>query len=238
MAMIQSDPNIDTKPKAARPRFGPYSAGNRMTAEEFDALPTSRFVKGYRYEVINGVLIVTPPVNIGEADLNDELGHLLRTYRETSPQGKALDRTAPERYVPGTPNRRRCDRAVWAGLGRVPDVDRDVPVIAVEFVSSAKRDSLRDYEAKRDEYLAAGVQEYWIIDRFRRIMTVYRKGLAGPTYEIVTETQSYRTELLPGFVLPLSGLLAKADDWTRARLDRRNSKDKPTPTPPSGGTDG
>ena len=62
--------------------------------------------------------------------------------------------------------------------------------------------------------MAAGVKEYWIIDRFRRIMTVYRKGLGGPTYEIVTETQCYQTALLPGFVLPLSRLLGKADDGT------------------------
>ena len=95
---------------------------------------------------------------------------------------------------------------------------------------------MRDYEEKRDEYLAAGVKEYWIIDRFRRVMTVYRKGLAGPTYDIVTETQSYETGLLPGFVLPLSRLLAKADAWTRARRQRRDTKTKPTP--PAGGTDG
>ena len=212
-----------------------------MTVAEFDALPPSRFVKGYRYEVIHGVLVVTPPVSIEEADPNDDLGYLLRTYQETNPQGKALDLTAPERTVPRNPNRRRCDRAVWAGLGYFPDVDRDVPAIVIEFVSSGRRDALRDYEEKHNEYLAAGVKEYWIIDRFRRIMTVYRKGLAGPTYEIVTETQSYQTGLLPGFVLPLSRLLAKADDGTRTdaggeqqdqayRPRRRNRMSTPTPT--------
>ena len=144
--------------------------------------------------------------------------------------------TMPERTVPGTPNRRRCDRAIWVGLGRLPDTTRDVPAIVIEFVSSRRRDAVRDYEEKRDEYLAAGVKEYWIVDRFRRIMTVYRKGLAGPTYDIVTETQSYETGLLPGFLLPLSRLLAKADDWTRARRRRRDTKTKPTP--PAGGTDG
>jgi Uma2 family endonuclease len=228
MATIETEPTtIESKPAATEtrrrnraPRIGPQSAGLRMTVEEFDALPPSRFVKGYRYEVIRGVLVVSPPVNIGEANPNDDLGYLLRTYQETSPRGKALDLTVPERNVPGTPNRRRCDRAVWAGLGHFPDVDQDIPAIVIEFVSRRRRDALRDYEEKRDEYLAAGVKEYWIIDRFRRVMTVYRKGLAGPTYDIVTETQSYETGLLPGFVLPLSRLLAKADDWTRARRQR------------------
>jgi Uma2 family endonuclease len=82
---------------------------------------------------------------------------------------------------------------------------------------------VRDYEEKRDEYLAAGVKEYWIIDRFRRVMTVYRKGLTGPTYEIVTAAETYQTNLLPGFALPLSRLLAKADRW----------RPKTKPNPPS-----
>jgi Uma2 family endonuclease len=237
MATVESKPATTetTRPNRA-PRIGPQSTGNRMTVQEFDTLPPSGFVKGYRYEVIRGVLVVSPPVSIAEADPNDDLGYLLRTYQETNPQGKALDCTAPERTVPGTPNRRRCDRAVWAGLGRVPVVDQDAPAIVIEFVSQQRRDALRDYEEKRDEYLAAGVKEYWIIDRFRRVMTVYRKGLAGPTYDLVTEAQSYETGLLPGFVLPLSRLLAKADNWTIARRRRRDSKTDPIP--PAGGTDG
>src|SRR5271165_655921 len=103
---------MDSSPSVAHPMIGPRSAGTRMTVEEFDVTPASRFVRGYRYEVINGVLVVTPPVSDAEADPNDELGHLLRTYKETGPQGSILDATMPERFVPGTPNRRRCDRAV------------------------------------------------------------------------------------------------------------------------------
>jgi hypothetical protein len=91
-----------------------------------------------------------------------------------------------------------------------------------------------DYEEKRDEYLAAGVKEDWIIDRFRRVVTVYRKGHAGPTYDLVTESQSYETGLFPGFVLPLSRLFAKADNWTSAR--RRDTKTNSIPS--AGGTDG
>jgi len=70
-----------------------------------------------------------------------------------------------------------------------------------------------------------------------RIMTVYRKGLAGPTSDVVTEAQSYQTGLLPGFVLPLSQLLARADSWSRAKRARRQREDTPK-IPPAGGTDG
>lgn len=210
-------------------RHGPGSAGTRMTPEEFDALGPSDFVKGYNYELIRGVLVATPPVSAAEVDPNDELGYLLRAYRETHEKGAALDATLPERHVAGTPNRRRCDRAVWAGLGRQPDLVRDVPTIVIEFVSPSRRDVMRDYEEKRDECLSAGVVEHWVIDRFRRTMTVYRKSRIGHTFQIVTEAQNYETALLPGFVLPLARLLARADRWKKTRP-------RPNLEPPAGGT--
>jgi len=215
-------------------RIGPRSAGRLMTPEQFDSLRPKQFVARNRYELINGVLVVTPPVSAAEADPNDDLGYMLRAYQETNPQGAVLDRTMPKRTVPATAQRRRADRVNWTGLGRVPDEENDVPTIVVEFVSERRSDALRDYEAKRDEYLAAGVKEYWVIDRFRRIMTVFRKGLIGPTYDVVSEPQTYQTDLLPEFVLPLSRLQVKADDWSRDRRDRRTRNQNP----PAGGTDG
>jgi Uma2 family endonuclease len=110
------------------------------------------------------------------------LGHLFLTYQETHPQGSALDATLPEQTIPTTPNRRRCDRAVWVGLGRIPDEEKDIPVIVIEFVSGSRRDHLRDYEVKLREYITAGVIEYWIIDRFRRIMTVYWNTLSAAAF--------------------------------------------------------
>jgi Uma2 family endonuclease len=204
--------------KTFRPiRIGPRSAGLSMTAEEFDALPESAFDDRYRYELIRGVLVVTPPPGNAEVDPNEELGYLLRTYQEFHPQGSALDVTLPEQTLELPLNRRRCDRAIWVGLGRTPDLERDVPAIVIEFVSASRRDHRRDYEEKLGEYLAAGVREYWIIDRFRRIMTVSRNQADGVVTLIVKETESYQTDLLPGFSLPLARLLAKADLWPKTR---------------------
>lgn len=218
----------------SRVRIGPGSAGLLMTPEQFDALRPSQFVRGNRYELINGVLVVSPVPGIDERRPNDYLGTLLDNYHDTHPQGSAMDETAPEQTI-ATTNRRRADRAIWTGLGRVPDPDTDIPSIVAEFVSKRRRDVLRDYEIKRDEYFDAGVQEYWVIDRFRRIMTVYRHDAAGLSYDIVPEGGTYRTELLPGFELPLAKLLAKADQWNRTK-DRPKQPRKPTP--PAGGIDG
>ncbi|HEU5115088.1 MAG TPA: Uma2 family endonuclease, partial [Isosphaeraceae bacterium] len=154
-------------------RVGLGSAGTPMTVEEFDTLEEEDCDELYRYELINGVLVVAPIPSEMEGDPNEELGRLLRNYGEDHPEGSALNATLAERYIL-TNNRRRADRVIWAGLGRMPKPRQDMPTIAVEFVSPGKRNWLRDYVEKRQEYLEAGVREYWVIDRFQKIMTVYR----------------------------------------------------------------
>lgn len=194
--------------KKARP-FGPESNGIVMAPEEFDR---AEFVEGHRYELINEVLIVSPIPSEGETDPNEELGHWLRSYQEDHPRGSALDKTLPEGEVRTGKNRRRADRLIWAGLGRLPR-KHETPSIIAEFVSARKRDRLRDYEVKRDEYLKIHVREYWVIDRFARIVTVFSCQGTKARKRVVREGQTYRTPLLPGFELPLSRLLTFADAW-------------------------
>jgi Uma2 family endonuclease len=190
-------------------QLGPHSNGMSLTPWEFDA---AEFEAGWRYDLVNGVLIVNPPPSVKERDPNEELGHWLRTYQATHPHGKSLDFTVSEQTVHIGPNRRRVDRAIWAGLQRLPRED-ETPTITVEFVSAGSRSRQRDYQAKRDEYRAAGVSEYWIIDRFERTLTVFRFERGGMSKKVVTARQTYRTPHLPGFDLPLASLLALMDRW-------------------------
>lgn len=200
--------------KPTRP-YGPEANGLKMSPEEFDR---AEFQEGWRYELVNGVVVVSPIPSEGEVDPNEELGHWLRTYQESHPQGSSLDKTLPEREVRAGKNRRRADRLIWAGLGRRPR-RHEPPTIIVEFVSRRKRDRLRDYEDKRDEYLKIHVKEYWLIDRFQRIMTVFVRQGSKFRRRVVREEQAYRTLLLPGFILPLAKLLALADDWSAEEAD-------------------
>lgn len=182
--------------------------GMELSPEEFDAVVESD--ENYEYELLNGVVVVNPIPLEGEADPNGHLEYLLRLYQYTNPSGKSLDQTLQERYV-HLPNgsRRKADRVIWTGLGRRPNPKTDVPSIVIEFVSASKRDHLRDYVTKRGEYSSAGVREYWVIDRFRQCMTVFRA-----TDELVIQRKdTYSTPLLPDFVLPLDSLLEIADRW-------------------------
>jgi Uma2 family endonuclease len=187
----------------------PALAGTLMTPEEFDAVEDAEDL--HVYELIHGVLVVSPPPSEGERGPNEWLGYLLLRYRETHPKGSALDLTLPEHAVHTADSRRRADRVIWCGLGRRPKPRRDKPTIVVEFVSEGKRNRRRDYEEKRDEYLGIGIEEYWLIDRFRRTMTVFRNRPRGPEMILVREKGVYRTTLLPGFDLRVGELLAVAD---------------------------
>jgi Uma2 family endonuclease len=162
------------------------------------------------------VLIVNPIPLAEETGPNEFLGYLLIKYREEHPQGKLLDYTLPEQYVRTGKSRRRADRLIWIGLGRLPNVKKDVPAIAVEFVSEGKRNVLRDYVEKKREYLALGLGEYWIIDRFRRIMTVFRNQPGEAEEIVVPEEETYQSPLLPGFEVPLARLLQLADQLAQA----------------------
>jgi len=64
----------------------------------------------------------------------------------------------------------------------------------------------------------------------RRIRTRIGPRLAG-------RLMTAQTDLLPGFVLPLSRLLAKADQWKRPPKPRKPEQ-SPKPDPPAGGSDG
>ena len=189
-------------------RVRPAMAGTLMTPEEFDAI--QEWDELHTYELIKGVLVVSPPPLPVERGPNELLGHWLLSYSEQHPQGAALDGTLAEETVRTHGNRRRADRVIWAGLGRQPDPRRDVPTIIFESVSAGKRNRQRDYIEKKAEYLALGVAEYWLFDRFRRILTVSRPGQEDL---VVPHDGVDRTPLLPGFELPLARLLAAADRW-------------------------
>ena len=108
---------------------------------------------------------------------------------------------------------RGVDRVIWAGLGRRPNPGTDTPTSVVEFDTIGRRNRERDYVEKRREYDAAGVREYWVIDRFQRIMTTYGRHVSPSGERVVAEHEVYSTEVLPGFELPLKVLFETADEW-------------------------
>jgi Uma2 family endonuclease len=201
--------------KVRRLRLGPRSAGLLLTPAEFDR---ATGVRGWRYELIRGVLVVSPTPSRQERHPDEMLGHWLRQYQEGHPQGTAPDLTLPEEEIETRQgqDRRRVDRAIWAGLGRDPE-EGEIPTIVAEFVSAGKVNQERDYVVKRAEYREAGVRQYWVIDRFQRTLTCYDFGGEQDEVRIIAEGQAFESPLLPGFVLDLKKLLAFADRWAKKK---------------------
>ncbi len=207
ITLIESSPLlVEGKRDGLQRPLGRDDNGRSMTPDEFDT--TEEFDDEYRYELIRGVLIVSPMAGPGETSPNDALGFLLRAYQRFHAEGRCLDETLPEFYVRTKNSRRRADRVAWIGLGRTPRSKTDVPTIVVEFVARSHRDRLRDYVEKRAEYTEIGVNEYWVLDRYDRKMTVYRLDGLVETYQ---PDAIYQTPLMPGFELPLNELFAAAD---------------------------
>jgi Uma2 family endonuclease len=98
----------------------------------------------------------------------------------------------------------------------LPNLRKDLPTIAVEFISAGRRNRQRDYVDRRREYMKAGIREYWIIDRFERTLTVIHNRRTGQKKQVIAETQIYLSRLLPGFHVPLARLLAAADRLAEA----------------------
>ncbi len=202
-------------PADAPPVLGLDSAGILMTPEEFDAV--EEYDECYRYELIHGVLVVNAIPYAEETGPNELLGRLLLNYQEDHPQGPTLDATLPQQYVRTATSRRIADRLIWIGLGRRPNLRKDQGTIAVEFVSAGRRNRQRDYVEKKQEYGDAGLQEYWIFDRFQRTLTVIVYSESGVIESRIAEKETYESPLLPGFVVPLAQILAAADRFAESR---------------------
>ena len=203
-------------------RLDAHCAGVPMTPAEFDA--ADDYDENFRYELIRGILVVSPIPSRPHEKVIDRLGYRLQKYELEHPNGSAIDETLPGRYVlvpDGT--RRLADRVVWCGLGREIDEATDVPTIAVEVVSPSRRDRVRDYEAKVEDYAAAGVTEYWTLDRQDPRLTV----VTADGERVFAATDTYETPLLPGFSLPVGALFAPADRLAAAAAEARGDRGGP-----------
>jgi hypothetical protein len=81
VVIVKKRPDMSTVAaiKRAKRTIGPQCNGVLMTPSEFDR---ADFEDGWRYELISGVLIVSPIPSLSERDPNEELGRWLRNYQE------------------------------------------------------------------------------------------------------------------------------------------------------------
>ncbi|HEX6749990.1 MAG TPA: Uma2 family endonuclease [Longimicrobium sp.] len=151
-------------------------AARPWTYEEFARLPDD----GQRYEVIGGVLYVSPAPQPLHQEISARLFELLRPFARKNGLGRVL--SAPIDVLFGDGDYMEPDlvfiragrRGVYTkrGLESAPD-------LVVEVISPTT--GLRDRSIKRERYAHFGVPEYWIVDPSAERIEVYRPESEAPS---------------------------------------------------------
>lgn len=173
-----------------------------MTYEEFLVHPDVP----ERAEWIDGRAIALGTVSQIHNDAVQFLIRLLGSFLEAGAQGRQFHDPFNMKLEPGLPG--RCPDitvVLAANYGRLrPNFLEGPADIAVEVISAGT--GAVDRGAKFDEYEAAGVTEYWLIDPIREVAEFYRLEGRG-RYELVTTPDDvFRSEVLPGFFLRVEWL--------------------------------
>ena len=180
-----------------------------MTLDEF---LEAEVEEGCRYELGRGVLEVTQVPNDPHFQVVANLYLTIARYSHTHPDiilrfggGAELQFVVPE-FASG----RNPDLGVVLRAASKDRRGRRVAALAAEVVSSGS--VKRDYETKREEYLAYGLLEYWIVDPLLRQVTVLtRRG--DSWHEVVLRDQQVITSLvLPGFATTVAELWDNVDE--------------------------
>lgn len=193
-------------------RLGPADDGRRMSLDEFR---NHEVQPGYLYELGRGVIEVAPIPDLPHGLILQAIDDQIYAYKLSHP-GRILyygggDQAKME--LPKFDSERHPDRSLYTTPPpRDPQPwDRWTPTIAIEVVSSGDRAHRRDHVEKREEYLAAGVTEYWIVDPLERSTLALRRY--GDTWreQKLAADETWRTDLLPDFTLELAPIFAVLD---------------------------
>jgi Uma2 family endonuclease len=183
-----------------RPKIGPQHHGKAMSFRRFIA---HDFEDGHIYELARGIVVMTDIPGLPHGQIVRRIAKLFWRYDEAHPGFFTYQAGGSDcrLRLPAMSCDRHPDQAVY--LTEPPPGDRPwtrwVPDLVVEVVSPDGVD--RDYVEKREEYLAAGVREYWIVDpRLRRILVLFRVDDAWEEHEIAAR-DSIASRVLPGLLV-------------------------------------
>jgi Uma2 family endonuclease len=192
-------------------KIGPADHGRPMTLDEF---LTGSYEEGYKYELIDGKLYVSPEPNLPEGLLEGWLFRKLDRYSVEHPEVINWVHYKTRVFVP---SRRRvtCPEPDLAAYHDFPlDADyRDVrwqdvsPILVGEVLSpeGPEKDLVRNV----DLYLQVpSIREYWILDgrddpNHPTLLVYRRRGQRWQRPINVAAGEAYTTRLLPGFELIL-----------------------------------
>ncbi|MGQ9548597.1 MAG: Uma2 family endonuclease [Roseiflexus sp.] len=141
----------------ATPIAGPPQG--RWTYADYAALPDD----GNRYEIIAGVLYMTPAPGTGHQMTSNIIATLLTIHVQFAGHGKVLTAPVDVELAPDTVVQPDIVVVLSANLSRItPSRIIGAPDLVVEILSPGTAGY--DRREKQDAYARAGVGEYWIVD--------------------------------------------------------------------------
>jgi Uma2 family endonuclease len=198
-----------------RTHIGPADQGRRMSVEEFREAEEQ---PGYLYELARGMLVVTEVPGDPHAQIVDNIHEGFSIHRRVNPGLiRRIGRGSDVRLiVPELESDRHPDVAIVFRDSPRNARGRRMPELVVEVVSPGAKASRRDYEEKREEYLALAIREFWIVDRFQdQVLVLVRlsEGESATWSERVFRGQDrIESSLLPDLALTVADLWIDADD--------------------------
>lgn len=186
----------------ASPR--PHATDHPIDAAEFAALPREG---PYRMELVRGRVVRTPRPGILHGRLLLRLARLLDDFVEAGGHGVVVVEAGT--LLERGPDTVRGPDIAFYSHARIPESGYATtywgpPDLAVEIASPGNRTG--ELQERAREYLDAGVRLVWVIHPTSRTATAYRAD--GEVIHVGADGVLEGGEVLPGFTLPLTALLA------------------------------
>ncbi len=188
-----------------RIKLCPSDQGRRLSLDEFAG---AELEDGALYELARGVVVVSDVPGLLHLFVLKAIQRRLWSYSEANEGAIVVIAGGGECSItlPTLVSQRHPDLALY--LTPPPPGERPwrrwTPEIVVEVVS--KSSGTRDRIEKREEYLAAGVRESWIVDPGREDATLLRRE--GDRWSEEATDERIVTSLLPGLEIDLPSVFA------------------------------
>ena len=160
---------------ATQPSFAGVAAGRPFTVHDLEAMPDD----GHRYELIDGVLIVTPAPGWHHQQCGGAL--FVQLWNACTPEFRVL--SAPFGVRTSVRNELQPDILVARYVDLTPKNLPVAPVLAVEVLSAST--ALNDLNNKKAAYERMGAASYWVVDPDDPgALTVFELGPDGRYREV------------------------------------------------------
>ncbi|HUI25798.1 MAG TPA: Uma2 family endonuclease [Candidatus Kryptonia bacterium] len=187
-----------------------FRSEDTFTQREFhrwlDGLPASDI---NHYELLDGRIVMTPPAGWTHSGIGVRISSKLDQYVRTHALGIVFDSSAGYELPPGdTPEPDVSFVSTTRFATRPPRTPnqflRMPPTLVIEILSPST--ARRDQTEKKDIYARNGVDEYWIVDPARKVVTVFHLSRQRYSGGRSFKTGRVRCRVLPGLELTVEDI--------------------------------